>query len=225
MRTGCIAQDLGPATTFFLCPPSPAPSLSVVTIASRELGQAPSRLCFVSTDKKDAHGAPRPAAMPPSPPPGTAVWLSEAAAGCRDPAQGLLLAQQLPCPGACCVPGAAAPAPSPHPRCCPKAPALPDPSPAQGRRRRKAAPGCCCSPQPHTGWQHPRGDGAQLLRAGSKPLSLNPFLLQLTPRDEEQCVSVKSFNRPPLLPWRQEQTLQMGTEIQVFLRGKGSVAQ
>lgn len=54
MRSGCIAQDLGPAMTFFLCPPSPAPSLSVVTIASRELGQAPSRLCFVSTDKKDA---------------------------------------------------------------------------------------------------------------------------------------------------------------------------
>lgn len=63
------------------------------------------------------------------------------------------------------------------------------------------------------------------LGAGSKPPSLKPFLLQLTPRDEEQCVSVKSFNRPPLLPWRQEQTLQMGTEIQVFLRGKGSVAQ
>lgn len=63
------------------------------------------------------------------------------------------------------------------------------------------------------------------LGAGSKPPSLKPFLLQLTPRDEEQCISVKSFNRPPLLPWRQEQTLQMGTEIQVFLRGKGSVAQ
>lgn len=111
-------------------------------------------------------------------------------------------------PAACW--GLQVPAPSPHPRCCPKAPALPDPSPAQGRRRRKAAPGCCCSPQPHTGWQHPRGDGAQPLRAGSKPLSLNPFLLQLTPRDEEQCVSVKSFSRPQLLPWRQEQTLQTG---------------
>lgn len=48
------------------------------------------------------------------------------------------------------------------------------------------------------------------LGAGSKPPSLKPFLLQLTPRDEEQCVSVKSFNRPQLLPWRQEQTLQTG---------------
>lgn len=60
--------------------------------------------------------------------------------------------------------GLQAPAPSPHPRCCLKAPVLPDPSPAQGRRRRKAAMGCCCSPHPHMGWQRPRGDSAQLLR-------------------------------------------------------------
>lgn len=70
--------------------------------------------------------------------------------------------------------GLQAPAPSPPPRYCPKlppaprrhgtaAPALPDPRPAQGRRR-KAALGCCCSPRPHMGWQHRRGDGAQPLR-------------------------------------------------------------
>lgn len=63
--------------------------------------------------------------MPPSTPPGTAVWLSEAglpqhAAGCRDPAQGLLLAQQLPCPEACCVPGAAGTCALPTPSLLPK---------------------------------------------------------------------------------------------------------